>query len=133
MIDRVSDEAVAASIVPTLRAVHVAGGGSWAAQTVAQLIGLVEYVESRGPDPRDDRLATLTAALDALMTNPLVPVDGAPEERAAAALVAAVGRTDAHADAVRSLLRTVLVAELDEELASTMVLMDGFRGRVRDA
>ena len=57
------------------------------------------------------------------------------EERAAAALAAAVGRDPMPTPTSRCAptLRPVLVAELDDELASTMVLMDGFRGQVRDA
>lgn len=131
MIDRVSDEAVAASIAPALRTIYE--GGSWARQVTAQLLGLVEYVAGRGADPTPDRVTRLTAALADLDGNPLVPSEGTIEARAAAALIAAIGRTDDDADDIRARLRPVLVTELDDELASTMVLMDAFRGRVRDA
>ena len=133
MIDRVSDEAVAACVAPTLRVIYA--GGDWGRQVNAQLLALVEYTAGREPDRRPARARALLAALHVLSGNPLVPDDGGPEERAAAALAAAVGRsdTDADADAVRTHLRPVLVAELDDELASTMVMMDGFRGRVRGA
>lgn len=131
MIDRVSDEAVAACVAPALRVIY--DGGDWGRLVTAQLIALIEYTSRREPDRRADRKRTLIAALHDLGGNPLVPDDGGPEERAAGALAAAVGRTDDSAEAVRRVLRPVLVAELDDELTSTMVLMDGFRGRVRDA
>ena len=59
----------------------------------------------------------------------MVPRSAPPPHVAAAV----ADDSDADAEAVRAHLRPVLVAELDDELASTMVLMDGFRGRVRDA
>lgn len=133
MLGRCSDHAVRASVAPTLRAVHGEPGGAWSRQAIAQLIALVEHVETRAPDASAARRAILAAALDSLADNPLVAVDGSPEQRAADALVAALGRDDEYADAVRSVLRPVLVTELDDELASTMDLMDGFRGRVRGA
>lgn len=131
MIDRVTDEAVAACIAPALRVIYA--GGEWGRQVNAQLLALVEYTAEREPDRRPARSRALLAALHVLGGNRLVPDEGGPEERAAAALAAAVGRSDADAAAVRAELRPVLVAELDDELASTMVLMDGLRGRVRDA
>ena len=133
MIGRLSDEAIRACVAPTLRAVHASPPGPWACGVVAQLIGLVEYAERRGPEPTAERRARLAAALDSLGANALVPHDGSPEERAAAALVAAVGRDDPDARAIRSALRSVLVEELDDELAETMPLLDGFRGKVPDA
>ena len=75
----------------------------------------------------------MEAALAALGANPLVPSSGSADERAAAALVAAVGRDDADAAAVRETLRPVLVAELDDELAVTAGLLDAFRGSMPDA
>lgn len=131
MIGRLSDEAVAACVAPALRVIYE--GGGWGRQVTAQLVAVVEYVEQRPADPVPARIAALSAVLDELAGNPLVQGDGRPEDRAAAALVAAVGRSDADADAVRRRLRPVLVDELDDELASTMTMMDGFRGRIRDA
>jgi hypothetical protein len=137
MIGRLSDDAIRACLSPTLRAVHAAPPGPWASGVVAQLIGLVEYAGRRGPDPSDERRARLVAALDSLAGNSLVSSHGTPEQRASSALVAAVRRDDANADAdtdaVRATLRPILVGELDDELAETMPLLDGFRGVVRDA
>jgi hypothetical protein len=133
MIGRLSDDAVAASVVPTLRAVHADGGGSWAQATLAQLVAILEHVERRPPDPGPVRVAALTAALDVLAGNPLLPTAGSIDERAAAALVGAVGRTDAEADAVRGALRPVLSGELTDELAVTIGLLDAFRGKMPDA
>jgi hypothetical protein len=133
MIGRLSAAAVSASVVPTLRAVHAAEGGTWARATIAQLVALLEHVEARPDDPRPARAATLEAALTAVAANPLVPRSGSADARAAAALVSAVGRDDADAQAVRAALRPVLVAELDDELAVTAGLLDAFRGRMPDA
>jgi hypothetical protein len=133
MIGRLSDSAIRACVSPALRAVHASPPGPWASGTIAQLIALVEYADRRGADPTEERRAVLAATLDAIGANPLVPADGSVEERASAALVAAVGRDDVDAETVRSTLRPLLVAELDDELAETMPLMDGFRGKVPDA
>jgi hypothetical protein len=133
VIERPSDAAIAASVAPTLRMLHGSPDGEWFRGVLAQLIGVVEYGRDRGPDRTAQRRTSLAAALDALAGNPLVPAADSPEERASGALVAAVGRGDAAAEAVRAALRPVLLAELDDELAETMPLMDGFRGRVRDA
>jgi hypothetical protein len=135
MIGRLSDEAIAACVAPTLRDLFDAPPGPWARQVTAQLIAVVEHGSGRGADARPTHQAALAAALAALRGNPLVPADASlsTEAAAAAALVAAVGRTDADADAVRRALRPILLAELDGELAETMAMLDGFRGRVRDA
>ena len=133
MIERPSDEAIAACVAPTLRVLHASPDGEWFRGVLAQLIGVVEYGRDRGPDRTGERRAALAAALDGLAGNDLVPAAGSPEARASAALAAAVGRDDAAADAVRAAVRPVLVRELDDELAETMPLMDGFRGRVRGA
>ena len=133
MIERPSDAAIAACVAPTLRALHASPDGEWFRGVLAQLIGVVEYGRDRGPDRVDERRAGLAAALGALAGNGLVPAVGTPEERASAALVAAVGRDDEDAAAVRDALRPLLVRELDDELAETMQLMDGFRGKVRGA
>jgi hypothetical protein len=135
MIGRLSDDAIRACLSPTLRAVHAAPPGPWASGVVAQLIGLVEYAGRRGPDTSNERRARLVAALDSLAGNSLVSSHGTPEQRASSALVAAIRRddADADADAVRATLRPILVGELDDELAETMPLLDGFRGVVRDA
>jgi hypothetical protein len=135
MIDRPSDEAIEASVSASLRALHQATPGPWTRQVIAQLIALTDYRRHRGPDRRAARRSALAAALDELAGNPLVAAGGSPEEVASAALVAAVAcqPDDLHAEAVRAALWPLLVGELDAELSETMVLMDGFRGRVRDA
>jgi hypothetical protein len=133
MIERPSDDAIRACVAPTLRAVHASPPGAWASQVVAQLIGLVEYAERRGPDRTASRRASLHEALGALAANPFVPSDGSPEERASAALAAAAARSGADADAVRSALRPLLVTELDDELGETTPLLEASRGRVPDA
>ena len=46
------------------------------------------------------------------------------------ALAFAVGRDDEHAVEIRSVLRPVVVRQLDEELATTAPLVEAFRGRL---
>lgn len=139
---RASEAAILVSVSSTLRAVVMpaldggAGGADDAVRTsVVQLISLVEHASRRLPDPGQLRLAELQAALDRLAANDIVAASGPGEPLgvASAALVASVGRSDVAADEVRAVLRTVLVTQLDEELASTMPLIDAFRGRLRDA
>ncbi|WP_162941765.1 hypothetical protein [Desertimonas flava] len=127
MIGRCTDEAIAASVVPTLRAVHEAGADDWARTTIAQLAGLLRYAEQRGDDPEPRRRAELAAALGVDDV-----VDASPYERAAELLVAADGGDEAAARR-RDTVRAVLVAQLDDELAETMCLLDAFRGRFPDA
>ncbi len=131
MIGRVSDDAVQAAVLPTLRAVYAADGGAWARATVAQLAGLLQHVATRSPAA--DRTGELAAALARLDSNALVPADGDPYDRASMALADAAGRDDEDARAVRAALRPLLLAELDDELAVTSPLLDAFRGRLPDA
>jgi hypothetical protein len=135
MIDRPSDEAIEASMSATLRELYLAPPVPWARQVIAQLIGLDEYRRHRRGDQRADRRAALGAALADLGANPLVRTAGSPEAVAAEALAGAATRPDGDpdADAVRAALRPLLVAELDAELAETVSMLAGFRGRVADA
>ena len=134
---RPSDDAIWASIATTLReAVLPAVGDEWARQSVIQLVGLAEYARSRPADDTPARRDRLRVALGSLEGNPLVgwrAGDDDPEQAAARALVAAVGRTDADADAVRNALRPVLLADLDADLSATESLDAAFRGRLPDA
>ncbi len=143
--ERASEAAILVSVSSTLRTVVMpaldggtsdAGGADDAVRTsVVQLIGIVEHASKRLPDPGRRRLAELQAALDRLAANDIVVASGPGEPLAiaSAALVASVGRSDIAADQVRAVLHPVLVEQLDEELASTMPLIDAFRGRLRDA
>jgi hypothetical protein len=130
VIGRCSDEAIAACVVPTLRALHDADGGEWSRTTIAQLAGLLAYAERRRPDSEDTRRGEVAAALGEAAG---VAVDGSPYERAAAVLVAAVGSDPRGAEPGPPALRAVLVAHLDDELAQTAGLLDAFRGRLPDA
>lgn len=133
MIGRISEAAARSAVAPTLRAVYADPAGDWARQALAQLIAVVEHVVGRSADPTEERRGALRDALADLAGHPLVAPDGPPEQRAADALAAAAGRDDDAARAVQAALRPLLLAELDGELASTMEMMEGFRGRVRDA
>lgn len=128
MIGRCSDEAIAACIAPTLRALYDADGGDWSRTTIAQLAGLLAYADGRGEDAERARRADLAAALDAA---PGAPEGGSPYERAASTLVAADGG-DRAAVPASDVVRPLLVAQLDDELAQTIKLLDAFRGRLTD-
>ena len=132
---RVSDRAVLESVAAAIRSRLVDPSDAGHRRTVdVQVLGLVEYVARRGPDPSATRRDELAAALDRLRDNPLLAaqVGREPADVAAAVLVAAVGRVDRDARAVQQVLRPLLVGHLDDELASTAPLLDAFRGRVRD-
>lgn len=113
----------------------IADGEDWARAATVQLIGLVRYAATRPGDASASRHAEVIDALTLLAGNTLVDWDGSTDEisvQAAAgrALAAAVGRDDADAAAVRSVLRTVLVRHLDDELALTAPLVNAFRGKL---
>ena len=130
MSDRPSDDALWASVSATLRDVvlpHL--DDEWAVAQTVMLIALAEQARTRGEDPVERQRAELAAALDGLAANPLVQ-PGEPSAAAAAALAAAVGRDDEDADEVRRVLRPLLVAHLDELVASNASLMDAFRGKL---
>lgn len=131
-MSRPSDGAVWASVAETLRKVVVPAldEGTHAHAAAVQLVALAEHARDRAADPTLERDAELAAALDRLAGNALVPPDGSPNDRAAAALAAAVGRAGADADAVRHALRPLLVAHLDDDLAATAGLGEAFRGRL---
>lgn len=108
---------------------------AWARAAAVQLIGLVRYAARRPADATADRTRELARALRQLATNELVDWDGAVTEwsvntAVGRALAAAVGRDDAAADAVRSVLRPVAIRQLDDELAITGPLVDAFRGKL---
>lgn len=130
---RSSDGAVWASVAATLRDVVLPElGDGHARRSAIELVGLAEYGRSRGPDPEASRAAELAAALARLAANPLVPGESAGwvADRCTAALVAAVGRDDEHARAVRETLRPVLVRHLDDDLSTGAPLAEAFRGRL---
>ena len=138
--DRPSDAALMASVSATLRNLVLPvldeRDGETDAQartSIVQLAGLVDYASSRPADPAAQRRRELIAALELLAANPIVAPrwPGEAYAVAAAALVECVGRDDAAADEVRTGLRPVLVAHLDDELLSTTPLIDAYRGRLR--
>jgi hypothetical protein len=108
----------------------------WARQCAIGLVSVAAYARRRGDDPRPARTAQMVAALVKLADNPLVSwdhSDATAEVAVARALVAAVGRADADADAVRTALRPLLTAHLDDDLVRTLPLLVGFRGKLPDA
>lgn len=127
------DEALWASMAETLRDVVVPALADGHARLAAvQLVALATWAARRDRAAGPRRAGELAAALDSLGANPLIPGNpGAPPAtRAGAALAAAVGRHDGDAQAVRAALRPVLIRHLDEDLAGSAVLEDGFRGRL---
>lgn len=127
------DDALWASMADTLRDVVVPALPDGHARLAAvQLVALATWAARRDRAAVARRSGELAAALDGLGANPLVPADpgATPAGRAGAALAAAVGRHDVDANAVRAALRPVLIRHLDEDLAGSRVLEDGFRGRL---
>ncbi len=111
----------------------------WARATAVQLAGLVRYAADRGPDRTEERVAELAAILDALSNNAIVAEvwdrghsQHAVMTAAGSALAVAVGRDDSAASEVRTVLRPVLVRQLDDELAETAPLVNAFRGKLED-
>ena len=131
--DRPSDAALWSSVAEMLRGVvlPVLPPG-WARAQAIQLVALAEHARTRGSDPAPRRTGELTAALESLAENPLVRDrwPGEPYAAAGAALADAVTANDPSAAEVRSVLRPLLVAHLDDELAVTTPLIEAFRGRL---
>lgn len=131
---RPSDHSLVASASEALRDVVLAHlTDAHARVTVVHVIGLLRYLDGRGPDSAELRRAQLSAAVRQVAGNPyVVALPGDPFDIAAAALVAVVGRDDSAAQAVRFALRPVLVGHLDHELSETAPLIAAFRGAVAD-
>jgi hypothetical protein len=109
----------------------------WARAVAVQLVGLARYAGSRPTDQTAQRIAELAGVLDSLAGNELVEAawHGDRSERGVhaatgAVLAAAVGRDDAAAAEIRSVLRAVVIRQLDDELGVTSALVDAFRGRL---
>jgi plasmid stabilization system protein ParE len=145
-IGRPSDDALWASVVATLRNVIIPAVDDEHARLAAiALVGLAGYARRRGSDPTSIRVDELADALDVLASNPIVAPHwsaGALRDRAtvmaacAAVLAAAVDADDVQGDAVahvREALRSLLLAHLDEDLASDLAMLDAFRGKLPDA
>ena len=130
MSDRPTEQALWASMSATLRDVVLPRlDDGWATAQTIMLIALAEQARTRGEDPVERQRTELASALDGLAANPLVQ-PGEPAAAAAAALAGAIGRDDEDAEQVRRVLRPLLVAQLDELLASNVSLMDAFRGKL---
>jgi hypothetical protein len=112
----------------------------WARAAAVQLVGLARHARERPADRSAERDEELAAVLDALAAqeNEIVArvwpqADTGIHDAVARCLAAAVVRDDEAAAAVRSQLRPVVVAHLDDDLAATSPLLDYFRGRLPDA
>ncbi len=142
-IGRPTDAALWQSVASTLRTVVLPDvQDPFARNAVIQLIGLARYAMGRGDDPSANRVEAIAGALDSLVANPLVaphwPVPGSRSSAtvmrvAGTVMAAAVGHYDPDSDAIRAALRPLLIADLDEDLAVTAVLLNSFRGRLPDA
>ena len=127
------------------------------------LVGLAGYARRRESDPTAIRVDELADALDALAANPIVAPHwqfGASRRPAsvmaacsavladAVAAIDATGAVDAitavdavhvddalrdAADRARDALRPLLLAHLDEDLATELSMLDAFRGKLPDA
>jgi hypothetical protein len=113
----------------------------WARVIAVQLAGMARYAAARPADPMPGRAAELSGLLDRLSRNRLVAERWpAPSSTVAdviavagAVLAAAVSADDADGDEVRAELRPVVSRHLDEDLATTGMLMPYFRGQLPDA
>jgi hypothetical protein len=117
----------------TLRSTVVPALDDEVARTAAQrLVGVAVHARTRPPDPTGERVAELSAVLDALAENPLVfsewpIVSNAPAAvmtAVARVLVAAVDDAGPTGDAVRAQLRSLAVRHVDDDLAVTNRLLD---------
>lgn len=124
------DETVLHVLLPAL-----SDDADWARAAAVQLVGLVRYAARRGPDPTDARVAEIADALAVLADNGLVDWDGVRSRSsvmtaAGDALRRAVADDGPAGDQIRRMLRPVLVAHLDDELAETSPLVGAFRGQL---
>ena len=128
--------AVAATVLdvllPALR-----DDADWARAAALQLVGLTRYAAGRGPDRTAARVAELADVLTTLAGNELVArawngslSQRAVMEAAGVVLAEAAGRDDLAANEARAAIRSVLVRQLDDELAETAPLVDAFRGKL---
>lgn len=123
----------------TLRNVLIpAVGDEWARTTAIHLVGLAGHAATRPDDRTAERAVELSRVMDALAENPLVVsewpiVSSEPAQVLAAVsrvLVAAVGDDSASGDAIREQLRTVVIRQVDDDLAVTGRLIPFFRGQL---
>jgi hypothetical protein len=112
----------------------------WGRVAAVQLVGMARYAQQRPGDPLAARVVELRGALDGLAANPIVaahPPSAAGDDGVLAAVGAvladAVARDDPPADEVRARLRTIVRRHLDDDLASSGMLMPYFRGELPDA
>jgi hypothetical protein len=116
-------------------------GDDWARVAAVQLVGMARYAQQRPPDQLPARAAELRGTLDRLAANPLVAAHPISADTGDAEVMAAVGAVLAHAaarddppaDEIRAQLRPVVRRQLDDDLASTAMLMPYFRGDLPDA
>jgi hypothetical protein len=116
-------------------------GDDWARVAAVQLVGVARYAQQRPDDPLPARVAELRGALGRLAANPIVAAHQPAADDGDAGVLAAVGavladavsRDDAAADEVRAQLRPVVRRQLDDDLASSGMLMPYFRGELPDA
>lgn len=107
----------------------------WARAAAIQLVGVARYAQRRPDDSTVAQVAEVAEVLQRLAANPLVqqPASAGADDvlaAAAATLVAAIGDDGAAGDEVRAVLRPVLMAQLEAELAVTGPLVNAFRGKL---
>jgi hypothetical protein len=109
----------------------------WARAAAIQLVGVARYATRRPADDTAAQVAEVAEALAQLAHNPLVtqPADHSPHalmSAAGRALAAAVNDDGPHGDEVRTVLRPVLLRQLDAEFDITGPLVNAFRGNLDD-
>jgi hypothetical protein len=144
-IGRPTDAALWAGFARTLREVVLpAVTDEFARLTVVHLVGLAHYAMVRGEDQTAAHTQALADVLNQLRGLSVVdacwPVGadastGAVMEATSAVLAAcaSLSADDHQAVTVRTVLRPVVIAQLDADLVGNAVLLDAFRGRLPDA
>ncbi|HTN81353.1 MAG TPA: hypothetical protein VMK16_16910 [Acidimicrobiales bacterium] len=138
--ERLTDSELWAAVETTLHDLllpAIRADAEWARAAAVQLVGLARYARNRPSDQTEQRITELASALDDLRDNEIVAsvwagerTDRAVRESVGRALSMAVGRADAAADEIRRALRSIVVRQLDDELAITGPLVAAFRGQI---
>ena len=108
-----------------------------------RLIGLAEYAPVRGEDPTGRRTSELVACIDGLANRYPGVREQLPEDWPAVEptlvldlcshlLVEGVGDSGEQAESMRTELKTLLLAHLDEDLAATGPLIVSFGGGLNE-
>lgn len=115
----------------------------WARVALIRLIGLAEYAPKRGSDPTARRIAELIACIDQLSVRfagirEQLP-DNWPEPDATSVLrfsgqllAGTIADTSEQSSAIQADLKTLLLAQLDDDLSASTPLIMSFGGELNE-